>query len=44
MADTDEDDTAGAELDWDLEERDRFLAEANPGYVTPTDVLVEADE
>lgn len=36
--------TAGAELDWDLEDRDRFLADADPDYVAPVTVIVEADE
>lgn len=30
--------------DWDLEERDQFLAEADPAYQAPVDVLVEADD
>lgn len=39
-----DDPTAGAELDWDLEERDRFLAEADDDWVAPVEVIVEADE
>lgn len=42
--DPDEDPTTDADLDWDLEERDRFLAQSDPGYEAPVDVLVEADE
>lgn len=41
---TPDEETAGAEMDWDLADRDRFLADADPGYEAPVDVIVEADD
>lgn len=40
----DDDKTAGAELDWDKDDLERFLAEADPDFQAPTDTIVEADE
>lgn len=40
----DGDETGGADLDWDLEDRDRFMAEADDNYVAPVDEILGADE